>query len=138
MDDTDYASGSSITKRYNEESDYNCNFGGACVGKTGEEIDVITLDSLNYDNIGYIHCDAQGAENYIFSHGKEFVKRNRPVIYYENNYEHNDILYRAVKNSYPEYNNYSTFDIKKYCMNELGYTKYIDNFNGSIDTLLLP
>jgi len=30
------------------------------------------------------------------------------------------------------------FDIKKYCMEELGYSKCIERFNGGIDTLLIP
>ena len=74
---------------------------------------------------------------YFFSRYK-FYKKNRPVIYYENNYENNNILYHAVNNIFPEYNNYAHFNIKKYCLEELNYSKYIDNFNGSIDTLLLP
>ena len=36
------------------------------------------------------------------------------------------------------YKKESTFDLKKFCMEELNYSKYIDNFNGSIDTLLIP
>ncbi len=138
MNDFDFASTGSITKRYNEECDSVCNFGGACLGNDGEIINVVTLDSLEYDNIGYIHCDAQGAENFIFSKGKEFVKKHRPVIYYENNYEDNNILYYSVLYSFPEYIEYSNFNIKTFCMEELGYSKYIDNFNGSIDTLLIP
>ena len=30
------------------------------------------------------------------------------------------------------------WDIKKYCMEQLNYSKFIDRFNGSIDTLLIP
>ena len=138
FNDYDYASHSYISKRYNEESDLSCNFGGACLGTDGEKVQVITMDTLEHDNIGFIHCDAQGSENFIFSQGLNFIKKHRPVIYYENNYEHNDILYRSVVSSFLEYNKYSTFDIKKYCMEELKYSKYIDNFNGSIDTLLIP
>lgn len=138
MNDFDFASKSSITKRYNEEHDNVCNFGGACLGNNGENINVVTLDNLEYDNIGFIHCDAQGSENFIFSKGTNFIKKHRPVIYYENNYETNNILYHAVANSFPEYTEYSNFNIKAYCMEELGYSKYIDRFNGSIDTLLIP
>lgn len=30
---------------------------------------------MSLDNIGYIHCDAQGAENFIFSKGLETIKK---------------------------------------------------------------
>jgi len=77
--------GGSISKRYNEESHLECNFGGVCLGKDGEKVYLTTIDSMILDNIGFIHCDAQGSENFIFSKGKETVKKNRPVILYENN-----------------------------------------------------
>ena len=47
-------------------------------------------------------------------------------------------LYDSVCNSYPTYKTESVFDITKYCMEELNYSSYIDNFNGSLDTLLIP
>jgi hypothetical protein len=47
-------------------------------------------------------------------------------------------LYDNVCRAYPNYIEESKFDIKKYCMENLNYSKFIDKFNGSIDTLLLP
>ena len=44
--------------------------------------------NMKLDNIGYIHCDAQGSENFIFSKALETIKKYRPVIYYENNEHH--------------------------------------------------
>jgi FkbM family methyltransferase len=131
--------GGEIEKRYNEEQHLGCNFGGVGLGKNGEMITLTTLDSMKYiDNIGFIHCDAQGAENFIFSKGLELIKKNRPVILYENNKIYAKYLYDNVFNSYPEFKEESIFDIKKYCMEELNYHSYIDCFNGSIDTLLIP
>lgn len=40
---------------------------------------------MNLDNIGFIHCDAQGAENFIFSKALDTINKYRPVILYENN-----------------------------------------------------
>ena len=40
---------------------------------------------MKLDDIGYIHCDAQGAENFIFSNGLETLIKYKPVILYENN-----------------------------------------------------
>jgi hypothetical protein len=130
--------GGIVTKRYNEENDLPCNFGGIGLGNDGEQIYLTTIDSMGLDDIGFIHCDAQGAENFILSKGLELITKNRPVIYYENNAKYYDILYKNVCDSYPEYKNESEFDITKYCMETLNYSKYIERFNGSIDTLLIP
>ena len=93
---------------------------------------------MNLDDIGYIHCDAQGSENFIFSKGIDTIKKFKPLIYYENNELYGRYLYDNVCNSYPQYRNESLFDIKKYCMEELNYSKCVDRFNGGIDILLIP
>jgi FkbM family methyltransferase len=130
--------GGIVTKRYNEENNLGCNFGGIGLGCDGEDIKLTTIDNMNLDNIGFIHCDAQGAENFIFSKGIDTIKKCRPVIYYENNELYGKYLYDSVCKSYPTYNEESKFDIKKYCMEQLNYSKFIDKFNGGIDTLLIP
>jgi FkbM family methyltransferase len=130
--------GGIVEKRYNEESHLDCNFGGIGLGSNGEDIRVTTIDNMQLDNIGYIHCDAQGSENFIFSKGLETITKCRPVIFYENNEMYGKYLYDNVCSAYPDYKEESTFDIKKYCMEELNYSTFIDKFNGSIDTLLLP
>ena len=130
--------GGIVSKRYNEEKNLNRNFGGIGLGVNGEEINLTTIDSMNLDDIGYIHCDAQGSENFIFSKGIDTIKKFKPLIYYENNELYGRYLYDNVCNSYPQYRNESLFDIKKYCMEELNYLKCVDRFNGGIDTLLIP
>jgi FkbM family methyltransferase len=130
--------GGIVSSRYNEENNLNCNFGGICLGNDGENINVTTIDSLNLDDIGFIHCDAQGSENFIFSKGIETITKHRPIILYENNELYGKYLYDNVCSSYPNYKEESKFDIKKYCIEELNYSMFIDKFNGSIDTLLIP
>jgi FkbM family methyltransferase len=76
--------GGIVNKRYNEESNLECNFGGICLGKDGEDINTTTIDEMNFENIGFIHCDAQGSENFIFSKSIDTIRRCRPVILYEN------------------------------------------------------
>jgi len=127
-----------VSKRYNEEHNLGCNFGGICLGNGGENIKLTTIDNMNLDNIGYIHCDAQGSENFIFSKGIDTIKKYRLVILYENNVSYGTYLYKNVCKSYPKYKKESIFDIKKYCMEQLGYSSFIDKFNGGIDTLLIP
>ena len=141
MNDTDLGGmGGNVTKRYTEESNRYCNFGGIGLGDDGEKIKLTTIDAMNLDNVGFIHCDAQGSENFIFSKGIETIKKYRPFIYYENmqSDEVHISIYEHVCKSYPQYVEESKFDIKKFCMEELKYSRFIDNFNGGIDTLLIP
>lgn len=67
--------GGIVQKRYNEEINLGCNFGGIGLGKDGERVKITTID-----NVGFIHCDAQGSGNFIFSHGLDLINRDRPVI----------------------------------------------------------
>jgi FkbM family methyltransferase len=127
-----------VAKRYNEEKDLQCNFGGIGLGYDGEDIHLTTIDNMKLDDIGYIHCDAQGSENFIFAKGIETIKKYKPVILYENNQVYAQYLYNNVCQSYPNYKAESLFDLKKYCMEELNYSKCIERFNSSIDTLLIP
>jgi len=95
--------GGVVAKRYNEENNLPCNFGGIGLGYNGEDINLTSIDNMNLDDIGYIHCDAQGAENFIFSKGIETVKKYRPVIYYEDNELYGRYHYDNVCNTYPNY-----------------------------------
>lgn len=130
--------GGDVKKRYNEENNLDCNFAGIGLGKNGESINVVTVDSMNLDNIGYIHCDAQGSENFIFSNALDTITKFRPVILYENKDFYGTYLYDTICKSYPQFKKESEFDIKKYCMETLHYTRFIDRFNGGIDTVLIP
>lgn len=130
--------GGNVIKRYTEEFDKPCNFGGICIGGNGEQIEVITIDELNIDNIGFIHCDAQGSENFIFSKAIKTITTNRPVIYYEDNQKYAFNLYNNVCINNPNYTNDSLFNITKYCIEILNYKNVIEKFNDSIDTLLFP
>ena len=93
---------------------------------------------MELDDIGFIHCDAQGSENFIFSKGIETIKKFRPLIFYENNEIFGRYLYDNVCKSYTNYIEEGKFDVKKYCMEQLNYSKFIDRFNGGIDSLLIP
>jgi FkbM family methyltransferase len=130
--------GGNVQKRYTEEKDKPCNFGGVPLGRDGEAIELTTMDEMPHENIGFIHCDAQGAENFIFSKGTELLQKNRPVILFEHNQKHAYYLFLNVCSSYPKYGKNAKFDIIDYCMNELLYTKCIPCYRGSIDYLLIP
>lgn len=139
MNDIDLdGGGGNVARRYNEEIHLGCNFGGVGLGSMGETVHLTTIDNMQLDDIGFIHCDAQGAENFIFSKGIDTIRKNRPVILYENNEMYGRYLYDNVCKSYPNYKEESTFDIKKFCIEELEYSRFVDKFNGGIDTLLIP
>lgn len=74
MNDIDL-DGGVVSKRYNEENNLKCKFGGIGLGNGGENIKLVTIDSMNLDNIGFIHCDAQGSENFIFSRAIKTIKK---------------------------------------------------------------
>ena len=119
-----------------EQNKRMLNYGGVCIGNGGEKVKCYKLDDMGFDNIGFIHSDAQGAEPYLFYGARKLIKKNRPVIYYENIELYGKYLYNIVQKEYPEYEKQSKFNIKNYCMNDLKYSKYIDV--NSFDTLLIP
>jgi hypothetical protein len=129
--------GGIVSKRYNEEIELGCNFGGIGLGFDGEAVNLTTIDNMNLEDIGYIHCDAQGSENFIFSKGIETITKYRPVIYYENSEFYGRYLYDNVCSAYPNYKEESTFNIKHYCMYKLNYSKAIECDNG-YNMLLIP
>jgi FkbM family methyltransferase len=114
----------------------NCNYGGVQLGLDGEEVNMITIDSLNIENVGFIHIDAEGAENFIFYGCQETIKKYKPVIFYENNQKFNKEAYNNVCKSYPSYKKESEFNIFKFCVKQLRYTDYIERFNNGNDSLL--
>lgn len=131
--------GGIVSERYNKENHLKCNFGGICLGINGEKVKSITIDdNMKYTNIGFIHCDAQGSENFIFSKAIKFIEDNRPVILYENNYKYSKYLYNKVCDSYPEFIENSKFNLENYCIEKLKYSKVIHRFNGGFDDLLIP
>ena len=139
MNDTDLdCSGGNVLKRFNEESNLPCNYGGICIGENGEEVEFVTVDNMkDIENIGFIHIDAQGAENFILSKATKVIEKYRPVIYFENNEKYDTLLYNKVCSSYPSYVDESTFDIKEFCINKLGYSKIIEKFNNGNDDLII-
>jgi len=127
-----------VQKRYNEEQHLSCNFGGISLGNDGEFIKLTTIDNMKHEDIGFIHCDAQGSENFIFSKATQTITKYKPVIFYENNSIYGKYLYNSVCKSYPSFENESKFNINEFCFKYLKYMAYIEKFNEGIDTLLIP
>jgi FkbM family methyltransferase len=124
MNDTDLDGGfGNVKLRYTTETDKPCNFGGLSLGVGGEYVETVVLDDLPHQNIGFIHCDAQGSEPFIMSGGKKLIERYRPVIYYEYNY--NNYLHNKVCESYPDCaKTDGHFIIEDFCKS-IGYTQFL-------------
>jgi len=129
-----------ISKRYNEEYYLPCNFAGATLGQNGEIVELTTLNTLDttYDNIGCIYCSAQGSESFIFSKSINFITKNRPVIYFENNKKNYSYQYDKIIENYSQFKEDGEFDIIDYCIKNLNYTLNRNLFDGETYILLVP
>ena len=74
---------------------------GIGLGNDGENINLTMVDKMDLDNIGFIHCDAQGSENFLFSKAKDTIAKYNPVILFENN--GGNYLHQQVCKTYPNY-----------------------------------
>ncbi len=59
------------------------NEGGTGIGKGGDSAEMITLDSLNLQNVSLIKIDVECSELSVFEGAQETIRRNRPVIIFE-------------------------------------------------------
>jgi FkbM family methyltransferase len=111
------------------------NRGGLSLGVKGEPTKCIILNDLDIDDCGFLHVDAQGAEQHIFYSGMEFIKKHRPIILWENNIVYEKSLCDRVNLDKSIPNDVKNFDIVK-ALTDLGYT-HSEKWSG-IDTLSIP
>jgi len=64
-----------------------CNKGGVGIGKGGEHMTITTLDSLELPGLDFIKIDVEGAEGLVIMGGKETIKKYKPVVCFEHNYQ---------------------------------------------------
>lgn len=95
---------------------HGVNTGDLSVGKGGEEIEIITLDSLNLDKADIIKIDVQGYEKFVIEGCKETILNHKPIfiIELENfqlrnfNYDSNEIFSMMKElNYYPFFLEYT-------------------------------
>jgi FkbM family methyltransferase len=71
------------------------NLGGLGFGTDGEEVETITIDSLNLDRCDFIKLDLEGAEPLALSGATETIKKFHPAIIFEHNHHQlSDELYK--------------------------------------------
>ena len=67
--------------------DYNTtklfNYGGIGLGLHGEQVQMITIDSLNLPQCDYIKIDVEGAELLVVMGAKETISKYKPLIWFE-------------------------------------------------------
>jgi FkbM family methyltransferase len=115
---------------YNSQAD---NFGGFSLHSYSNgtsfiinpSVNVITLDSLNLDNISMIKIDVENHENEVLEGAKQTILRNKPIIFIEN-------LFHGFPNVCPDPNPH------KKIFNELNYVKKESNILGSYMDLWIP
>jgi FkbM family methyltransferase len=92
--------------------------GGVKMGVGGEKTEVRTLDSLNLPGLDFMKIDVEGAEGLVILGGAETIKKYRPIIFFEHNWQTIDP--KVVGREFVP----TPFD----ALTKLGYTKfeYID------------
>jgi hypothetical protein len=61
--------------------------GGLALGKDGEQVEMITIDSLHLDKVDYIKMDVEGFEPLVMLGGMQTILRDLPVILFEKNHK---------------------------------------------------
>ena len=68
--------------------DYNApnNFGGLGLGEytAGEQVGVVTIDSLELDRCSFIKADVEGMEADVLAGARETIEAHKPMLYVEN------------------------------------------------------
>jgi len=101
------------------KSNQAINYGGRQLGTGGERVNINTLDSYGIKNISLLKVDVEGAECLVFWGARETIRREKPVIFGETNYQK---LSQATFDSLDVPNEVRTFDVREWAVRELGYT----------------
>ena len=109
------------------------NYGGRQIGVGGESITMKTLDSFKITNLSLLKVDAEGSEPLVFWGAKETIAREKPVIFGEDKQK----LPLAALNAMKVKDEVRRFDVRKWAVEELGYTVLVPN-GWTIDFILLP
>jgi FkbM family methyltransferase len=59
------------------------NLGGVSIGGSGEEVEMITIDSLNLETCDFIKIDVEGAEGLVIEGATETIRKFKPIICFE-------------------------------------------------------
>ena len=79
----------SLDKVYDEGKNGH-NKGGIGIGQGGESITIKTLDSFDLPGLDFMKIDVEGAEGLVLQGAEQTIRKYRPVIFFEHNYQYID------------------------------------------------
>lgn len=63
------------------------NMAGLGIGSGGQELELHTLDSFNLPGLDFIKIDVEGAEGLVIEGAAETIKKYKPIVFFEHNYQ---------------------------------------------------
>jgi FkbM family methyltransferase len=63
------------------------NKGGLGIGKGGEPMKMVRLDDMELPGLDFMKIDVEGAEGLVIQGAQETIKKYKPVIFFEHNYQ---------------------------------------------------
>jgi len=117
--------GYSIEQKVDYHTQQPSNYGGLGITNdpTGEEIQLRTIDSFQFEDVTYIKIDIEGAETLAVYGARNTIERYRPILLIEQSDKNITSLYVS------DCEELSTFSVTDYLLS-LGYTKVdLGNFN---------
>lgn len=101
------------------------NYGGLGLGKNGEEVKMITVDSLQLLKCDYIKMDVEGAEILVLMGATETINKFKPLIWFEST---DKKVSSEMKESMGI--DFELEDVPQYLHNNYGYRFYkLDDYN---------
>jgi FkbM family methyltransferase len=115
---------------YQDGTDFN--YGGLQLGRGGVRVQMRTLDSFNFDNVGLLKTDAEGADTLVLWGARELIRCCRPLILFERNEKS---ITESMREVMPIPDEVLAFSIEDYA-SSLGYEPPVSI--GSSQFLLRP
>ena len=85
FNEIDSVEGKIVDVNYNDN--HIRNYGGLSLGKDGEIVDMLTIDSLELKELDLIKIDVEGAEQMVIYGGRNTIAKLKPIIFYEDNWK---------------------------------------------------
>lgn len=100
------------------------NYGGLNLGKGGEPVKLVSLDEWSrregLNGIKLIKIDVEGAERLVLDGARELIKKDRPVVFYEENYKN---ITNQMVEMYDLTADVIFMDTRKFFLEEMGYSE---------------
>ena len=107
---------SGINVEYGTNNTFN--LGGVQLGKGGQSIEIITIDSLELDALDYVKIDVEGAETLVLMGGEKTIKKFKPIICFE----FND--FKKLSSEYLKELGYDSIKTPRELLESWGYTNF--------------